>query len=230
MVLAGADNEQPSAGMDRGRVVELWGEPRGLIRDGNVEVLYFLDGSQVRLEEGVVTSIEDAAAHGGVQFGEAADRIREGTMHLPTTGWTVDVETSHQFMHFEGEEMSPAAAVALAVTFFGILFLMIAAQWRIHTKAGERGWTCLVPIYNAVVMLRIAGKPWWWLLLMMIPVVNFVMVIVAMIALAERFGKGVGFGLGLFFLPLIFSPVLAFGKARYIGHELDGGASRQFAE
>lgn len=53
----------------------------------------------------------------------------------------------------------------------------------------------------------------------MIPVVNFVIWIVAMIALAERFGKGVGFGLGLVFLPVIFSPWLAFGSARFIGDE-----------
>lgn len=150
---------QPVPGMDRDRVVELWGEPRGTIRDGDLEMLYFWDGSQVRLEGGVVTRVEDAAAgEGGVrQTGET--RVSEGGSDFTTGGWTVTTESSHHFMHFEGEEMSPMAAVAVMVFFFAVIGLMIASQWCIHTKAGERGWTCLVPVYNAVVMLRIAGKP-----------------------------------------------------------------------
>lgn len=41
-----------------------------------------------------------------------------------------------------------------------------------------------------------------------------------MIALAERFGKGAGFGIGLAFLGIIFFPILAFGDARYQGPAL----------
>jgi hypothetical protein len=33
--------------------------------------------------------------------------------------------------------------------------------------------------------------------------------------LARNFGKGVGFVCGLFFLPFVFLPILAFGSARY---------------
>jgi chromate transport protein ChrA len=51
--------------------------------------------------------------------------------------------------------------------------LMFAAVWRIFTKAGEKGWKSLIPIYGAVVFLRIVGRPGWWFLLLCIPIVNF---------------------------------------------------------
>ena len=36
--------------------------------------------------------------------------------------------------------------------------------------------------------------------------------IVAHFKIAEKFGKGTGFALGLWFLPVIFYPILAFSK------------------
>jgi hypothetical protein len=92
---------------------------------------------------------------------------------------------------------------------------MIASMWKVFEKAGEPGWASIIPIYNAIVLLRIAGKPFWWLILIMIPLVNFAVMIIIGVALAERFGKGVGFGLGLTFLSPIFYPILAFGDAEY---------------
>jgi len=35
--------------------------------------------------------------------------------------------------------------------------------------------------------------------------------------LSKSFGKDAGFTVGLIFLPMIFYPILAFGKAQYIG-------------
>jgi hypothetical protein len=65
---------------------------------------------------------------------------------------------------------SPAVIICwLAITIF-----LIAAQWKIYTKAGQPGWACIIPIYNVYVMLKIVGKPWWWLLLMLIPFVNLI--------------------------------------------------------
>lgn len=118
----------------------------------------------------------------------------------------------------ESSGNSPAAnamAIGAAVLWVAIALLMIAAFWKIFTKAGEPGWAAIVPIYNVVVLLKIAGKPWWWLLLMLIPLVNFVIVIIVSIEVAKNFGKGAGFGLGLAFLAPIFYPILAWGDARY---------------
>ncbi len=99
----------------------------------------------------------------------------------------------------------------------GILFLAIAGVWKTFTKAGKPGWACLVPIYNVVVMLQIAGRPLWWLLLLFVPLVNLFVILVVVIDIARAFGKGTGFGLGLLFLGFIFYPILGFGDAHYGG-------------
>ena len=103
-----------------------------------------------------------------------------------------------------------------------LLYLLLIAfgifvQWRIFTKAGKPGWASIVPIYNIIVLLEIVGKPWWYLLLLFIPIVNIVILIMVMIALAQVFGKSGGFAVGLIFLSLIFMAILAFGDAKYLG-------------
>lgn len=96
---------------------------------------------------------------------------------------------------------------------FAVFFL--AGFWKTFTKAGHPGWACLVPIYNVIVLLQIAGRPMWWLLLMFLPFVNFFVALILTMDIARNFGKGVGFGLGLFFLGPIFYAILGFGDAQY---------------
>jgi hypothetical protein len=98
-----------------------------------------------------------------------------------------------------------------------ISVVMIAAMWKVFTKAGKPGWAAIIPIYNMIVLLDIAGKPAWWIILFLIPIVNFVMIILTYVALADKFGKGGGFAIGLVFLGVIFFPILGFGGAQYRG-------------
>ena len=107
------------------------------------------------------------------------------------------------------------AAMAILIVYAAVILVMVAALWKVFTKAGEPGWAAIVPIYNIIVMLKIAGKPAWWLVLMLIPFVNLVVGIIMVVSLAKNFGKGTGFALGLIFLSPIFYPVLAFGSAKY---------------
>ena len=58
-------------------------------------------------------------------------------------------------------------------------------------------------------------KPAWWIVLFLIPLVNLIPALILPFSLAERFGKGGGFGVGLLLLPIVFYPMLAFGDARY---------------
>lgn len=125
---------------------------------------------------------------------------------------------------FQDEGMSEgpglvAGLLGLGFTVFMGAFavLMIASMWKVFTKAGKPGWASLIPIYNIVVMLEIAAKPIWWIVLLFIPFVNFIAGIMVTIALAEKFSKGAGFGVGLVLLPFVFFPLLAFGDARYRG-------------
>jgi Family of unknown function (DUF5684) len=94
---------------------------------------------------------------------------------------------------------------------------MIAALWKVFTKAGQPGWASIVPIYNLIILLNIVGKPLWWIILLMIPLVNIYAIFVIAIGLAKSFEKSTGFGIGLVFLSVIFYPILGFGSARYIG-------------
>jgi hypothetical protein len=96
-----------------------------------------------------------------------------------------------------------------------MILLTIATFWKVFTKAGEEGWKGIIPIYNLFVLMKIAGKPWWWGLLLFVPILGLVIAIFYNLALAERFGKGQLFGLGLCFLPLFFFGMLAFSDAEY---------------
>ena len=95
------------------------------------------------------------------------------------------------------------------------LLVILASMARVFRKAGRSGWAAFVPIYNLVVLLEIAGKPLWWVIFTPVPVVNVVLGARLGIALADRFGRGRLFGLGLFFLGPLFLPLLAFSDLRY---------------
>ena len=110
------------------------------------------------------------------------------------------------------------------IFYLAFTILMLAAWWKIFTKAGQPGWACIIPIYNLYVWCKIVGRPWWWILLMLIPFVNFIILIILMIDLAKSFGKGVGFGIGLILLGVIFFPILGFGSAQYQGPTAGGAA------
>jgi hypothetical protein len=96
-----------------------------------------------------------------------------------------------------------------------LVIALLAGLWKTFEKAGKPGWAAIVPIYNGIVLLQIAGKPIWWIILMLIPCVNIVIAILVGIEVAKNFGKGTGFGLGLGLLSFIFYPILGFGDARY---------------
>jgi hypothetical protein len=133
---------------------------------------------------------------------------------------------------------------ALIFTISGvILILILAGLWKVFVKAGEEGWLALIPIANAVIFARIGGRPGWWALhpllavlgwvlgvlsvaLVGVPVIALVLLTLGYVAsavvhvlicqgVAERFGKGIGFTIGLLLLPAIFIPILGFGKATY---------------
>jgi hypothetical protein len=97
----------------------------------------------------------------------------------------------------------------------GITILGVAGIWRVYEKAGQPGWACLVPIYNLIVLLRIAGERWWCILLFLIPGINVVVHFLVTRDVARRFGRGTLFALGLFWAGFLFYPILGFGRAQY---------------
>lgn len=125
-----------------------------------------------------------------------------------------------------GEEVASSGGVAgglfglvIMLAFFGV---MVASMWKVFAKAGQPGWASLVPIYNLVTMLKIAGLPAWYLVLFCVPVVNFYALYATTAGMAKNFRKSSGFGFGLLFLGFIFFPLLAFSDSRYLGEAAAG--------
>jgi hypothetical protein len=106
--------------------------------------------------------------------------------------------------------------------FFGIGILMIAlgivgSFCTIFAKAGEPGWTALVPVYRKIVLARIVGQPPIAGLILCIPFIGSLYGIIISLELARCFGRSALFGVGLACLPFIFGPILAYGSAEYEG-------------
>ena len=111
--------------------------------------------------------------------------------------------------------MESAAIATVIVIVVVVIVFALVTMWKLFVKAGRPGWACLIPYYNVYIMIKIAGKPGYWLALMLIPFVNIVLEIMVLAGIANKFGKGGGFAVGLIFLPFIFFPILAFGSATY---------------
>lgn len=119
------------------------------------------------------------------------------------------------------------AGMMMTFTLIGlaIAVVQIIAMWKIYTKAGQEGWKAIIPIYNFVILFKIAGLSPWLILCYfaaVIPVIGgFVtlgMTIYLAYNLAKAFGKGGGFTVGLVLLAPVFYMILGFGNAQYIGN------------
>jgi hypothetical protein len=109
------------------------------------------------------------------------------------------------------------AMVIQLVVCLAVYLLIGFSLSKIFTKAGQPGIAGFIPIWNMLVLLKIAGKPMWWFLLYLCGPVGIVISFIVNIEVAKRFGKGVGFGIGMALLPYIFVPMLGFGSATYQG-------------
>lgn len=105
-----------------------------------------------------------------------------------------------------------------------IAILQIVAMWKIFTKAGEKGWKTIIPIYNIVVLFKISGLSPWLVLVYLAGIIPFIGWIACFIitimqanGLAKSFGKSGAYTVGLIFLAPIFYMILGFSKAEYIG-------------
>lgn len=119
-----------------------------------------------------------------------------------------------------------------------VMVLEILAYWMIFRKAGEAGWKSLIPFYSTYTEYKLVWNEKMFFLWLAIAVVAFisrfipgpgafltsaaslgmsVMYILVSIKMSYSFGHGVGYALGLIFLPPIFLLILAFDDSRYIG-------------
>jgi hypothetical protein len=143
---------------------------------------------------------------------EAASRARRALYVFPLT-----VKGRVAMFKLLNELISNAemSSVVIKLISIGALILVAAGTWRVYEKAGEPGWASLIPIYNLIVWLRIAGERWWCILLYAIPGINVIVHILVLRDVARRFGKGALFAVGLCIAGFVFLPILGFGGAEY---------------
>ncbi|MGB6267942.1 MAG: signal peptidase I, partial [Olleya sp.] len=75
------------------------------------------------------------------------------------------------------------------IFFFVIQFLHGLATWKLYVKAGRKAWEAFVPVYNAVILMKIINRPWWWTILLFLPIVNLILFPVIWVEIARSFGK-----------------------------------------
>jgi hypothetical protein len=122
-------------------------------------------------------------------------------------------------------------AVRLLIVFFIVYFVISIVPvaigiWKVFTKAGQPGWAVLIPVYNIIVLLRVAGLPWYWVftpLIVIIPILGWIVYLAWVVwvhhRISTRFGQGVGFTIGLTLLSPIFWLILGFGDSKYVGEQ-----------
>ena len=138
------------------------------------------------------------------------------------------------------------------------LLIQILSYWKILGKMGKRQWCAIIPIFGEMEMstelfryMRSFWRPAMITIAMFLTsrylgmdnMYSLVMALVALIVygvflirlysrLAKQFGKGKAFTFGLIMVPLLFLPILGFGKSEYLGkpefkgRELSPGAER----
>ena len=75
------------------------------------------------------------------------------------------------------------------VFFLIIQVIHFLGTWKLYVKAGRKSWEAVVPVYNAIVLMKIINRPVWWVFLLFIPIINLLMFPVIWIETIRSFGK-----------------------------------------
>jgi hypothetical protein len=132
-----------------------------------------------------------------------------------------------------------AIIITIGILLFAIL--SIAGLWKILQKGGKPGWAAIIPIYNIWCLFEMTDiNPLWSLITIVYSLIvqfvtsgsstigiisDLVIIVIAIIMivldikcsyrLSKRFGHGLGYALGLFFIPSIFQIILGFNNDKY---------------
>ncbi|AXT19549.1 signal peptidase I [Flavobacteriaceae bacterium AU392] len=75
-----------------------------------------------------------------------------------------------------------------------IFFLIIQVvhglgTWKLYLKAGRQAWEAFIPVYNAIVLMKIINRSPWWTILLFLPIINLIMFPVVWVETARSYGK-----------------------------------------
>ncbi|HEY0091559.1 MAG TPA: signal peptidase I [Flavobacterium sp.] len=75
------------------------------------------------------------------------------------------------------------------IFFLVVQVIHFIGTWRLYEAAGRKRWEAAIPIYNAIVLMKMIGRPTWWTILLFVPVVNLIMFPVVWVETLRSFGK-----------------------------------------
>ncbi len=75
------------------------------------------------------------------------------------------------------------------IFFLIVQIIHFAGTWRLYQIAGRKAWEAAIPVYNAVILMKIINRPWWWTILLFVPIVNLIMFPVIWVETLRSFGR-----------------------------------------
>ncbi len=73
--------------------------------------------------------------------------------------------------------------------FIAVQLIHFLGTWKLYLKAGRKAWEAAIPVYNAIVLMKIINRPWWYTILLFIPIINLIMFPVIWVETLRSFGK-----------------------------------------
>ena len=130
-------------------------------------------------------------------------------IYVPIVRWVFGLSLASKILFY--------GAAAFAVLLF--LFTVVG-YYAVYTKAGQKGWKALIPIYRWAVLLRIVGERSAKVWLLFVPVFNLIYYYRVLVKLSRAFEKSTAFAAGLFFLPFVFTLIMGFDGSECLTAEV----------
>lgn len=196
--------------------------------------------SQIAEEAGISESVIDAGAdfirntdqedvRNILENDESINQIREtiregGTTSEAIENAIVNTTTSQKIDLLIKILLANNIVKTVFLVIIGLFLYCTITRWIIYKKAGKNGVAAVIPFYRQVTMYKVCGLSPFLMLLWLVPIFGwiamFIIAIMKRILLAQNFGRGGLFGIGILILPPIFYSVLAFNQnIEYEGEE-----------
>ena len=121
-----------------------------------------------------------------------------------------------------------ALGIILIIILIAALVVYMIGLWKVFKKAGKAGWEAIVPFYNNLVLVEIAGLGWWYALILILSSIyspddyNGIVIVFSLgfivanffvcYNLSKKFHKDLGFAFLMFFFPVIMFPLIGFSN------------------
>jgi signal peptidase I len=98
--------------------------------------------------------------------------------------------------------------------------------WKLYEIAGRKRWEAIIPVYNAIILMKIIGRPTWWTILLFIPIINLIMFPVIWVETLRSFGKNSNLDtflaivtLGFYIYYINYTPKISYQPERSLNPE-----------